>query len=789
MNTKKIFPFLLALPLVISGCGTSPKKKSTSTPTPSSSSEQPSSSSAPAPSSSGTSQPASSSSSSPTPAPSSSSSVIPPAPSSSSSVVPPTPTSSGTSVAPTPVDPHTPQEYLDEFNLLKNTILNQHNYTLDVHTDYIDEPDKPEESQDESYDNQTIMINNKVYCYDSGLLSGKTGYIYQKNQGYVTFDYYGANVLPGKFYSTNPSIGITDFEDLTAENFYLGSYTQEVASPSTFKTSSADVMALIINFSAYSFYSEVTISPEYAYFSVDIEKHELTMDAHFTYDHYDEYEKKSDIHVIIKVNKIGTTTNETFESYLENPTTTYPVRTEWSEEEETLLRSRFAGEIPTFPSGASYAFFVEDYNDSGTYKILVSDRASGNLTSSYAEEIVDYERYTEVTSERDSRLFKRIYDDPSTMTRYTHTIEMAYEEASVRYPNGRFDILFKGTAGPTTIDSVQAFNTYLSTKGYSQFVPQFGFDSSYTITKFTDMTESKNQELGYHGYEFYSGTSAFRVYIPSYSDALAAQESYVIALNSEAYGFTKKSSFLGQVVYSNEDKFESPSSVTMTSVEAMGQSSYEAQGFIEFRYQVYALKDPSETPTLVKIQIDTACQSDFTVGDTFTYGSGVIHALYSDGNWSSNIASECTFSGYDMSKSGDQHVTVTYSEGGVTVFAYYDIHVASSDSNYTASTSLVGGADFLINLCADGTGTYTFTRVSPASTGTTHFTYTIVDSVITFTLAEDISSSLYGRFNLFAGTTTGTTRVGSYDSEADTITVTLSNASGASALEVTFVAA
>lgn len=775
MNTKKILPILLALSLVIAGCSTTPKKKSTSTPTPSSS-EEPSSSSAPSPTSSTTSQTPSSSSSSPTPAPSSSSSVIPPAPSSSSSVVPPTPTSSGTSTAPTPVDPHTPQEYLDEFNLLKNTILNQHNYTLDVHTDYIDEPDKPEESQDESYDNQTIMINNKVYCYDSGLLSGKTGYIYQKNQGYVSFDYYGNNVLPGKFYSTNPDIGITDFEDLTAENFYLGNYTQEVESPSIFKTSSEDVMALIINFSAYSFYSSVTISPEYAYFSVDIEKHELTMDAHFTYDHYDEYEKKSDIHVIIKVNKIGTTTNETFESYLENPTTTYPVRTEWSEDEETLIRSRFAGEIPTFPEGASYAFSVEDYEDSGTYKVLVSDRASGDLTSSYAEEITTYEGYVEIASERDSRLFKRVYDDPSTMTRYTHTIEMAYQASSVRYPNGRFDILYKGTTGPTTIDSVQAFNTYLSTKGYSQFVPQLNMDSSYEITKFTDFTESKNQELQKHEYEFYSGTATFRVYIPAYEDALSAVNSYIDTFGS--YGFTKisKDPFAPLKSYTNQDRFKTDSMIIVSDFDEITSSSYP--GYIELRYQVYALKDPSETATLVKIQIDTACQSDFTVGDTFTYGSGVIHALYSDGNWSSNIADQCTFTGYDMSKSGDQTVTVTYSEGGITVYAYYDIHLESADSTYRCEFTMYGDPIILeLNLCDDGTGTYSYTR-GTQQTYKQYFSWVISSTSITFTLTKEYSSSDFTRFSLFASQTLETTRVGTYDEENHKITVDISTSTG-----------
>lgn len=775
MNTKKILPILLALPLVISGCSTTPKKKSTSTPTPSSSNEEPSSSSsAPAPTSSSTSQTPSSSSSSPTPAPSNSSSVLPPAISSSSSVVPPTPTSSGTSTAPTPVDPHTPQEYLDEFNLLKNTILNQHNYTLDVHTDYIDEPDKPEESEDESYDNQTIMINNKVYCYDSGLLSGKTGYIYQKNQGYVSFDYYGANVLPGKFYSTNPDIGITDFEDLTAENFYLGSYSQDDEAPSIFKTSSEDVMALIINFSAYSFYSSVVISPEYAYFSVDIEKHELTMDAHFTYDHYDEYEKKSDIHVTIKVNKIGTTTNETFESYLENPTTTYPVRTEWTADEETLLRSRFAGEIPTFPEGASYAFSVEEYEDSGTYKILVSDRASGDLTSSYAEQITTNEYYEEVPSERDSRLFKRVWDNTETMTRYTFTIEMAYEASSVRYPNGRFDILFKGTTGPTTIDSVQAFNTYIALKGYTKFVPQFNLDGSIQISHFDDQTDNKNVEE--HLYEFYTSADYIRVHIPTHSAAVEFVNSYGALLETSTYGFSgQKAGLFQQIWYSNTDRYQN-ATIQISDVETIGESSYP--GYVQVRYMIEKEKDPSDVPTLVKIQIDTACQSDFTVGDTFTYGSGVIHALYSDGNWSSNIASECTFSGYDMSKSGDQTVTVTYSEGGITVYAYYDIHIESSDSIYRCEFTMYGDPIVLeLNLCDDGTGTYSYTRGS-YPTYKQYFSWLISSTSITFTLTKEYSSSDFTRFSLFASQALETTRVGTYDEENYKITVDISTSTG-----------
>ena len=795
MKYNKLFPILFILPLVVTGCGKTSKKKTSSQQDPSSATSEVSPTSEGSPSSSGTSlSPSSATSAAPvasssvTPASSStpvaSSSVAPAsseAPVQSSSVVPassaqPDPSSAGTSSGPAPVDPHTAQEYLDNFNSLKASIQNNHNYTIDVHTDYIDNPADPKEEDNMSFDDEIIMINNKVFCWNNGLFGGKSGYIYQKNQGYVSFDYYGMNVLPGKFYSTNTSIGITDFEDMTAENFYVSSYTQDTDTPSIFKSNSIDVMAVVGNMSGMASYIEMSQAPEYVYFSVDIDHHELTMDAHFTYTHFDEVVKDSDIHVTLKVKNIGSTTNSTFESYLDNPTTTYPVRTEWIDDEKELFRSKFAGEVPSFPTGASYAFFAEEYNDYGTYKVLVSDRASGDLTNSYASEITTYEGYVEVASERDSRLFKRVYDDVDNMTRYTHTIELAYEEASLRYPNGRFDMLFKGKTEPTTVDTVQAFNTYLSTKGYSSFVPQLNIDPSISISKFNDVTESKNQELGEHAYEFYTGTSPIRIVIADYDEAVAAVNSYTSLF--ETYGFTSisKDPIGKRVNYTNTERYKTDSSIILTDLSKFDSSTY--LGFIEVSYQIYAEKDPSDLPTLVKIQIDTACTSDFTVGDTFTYGSGVIRALYSNGNWSSNIASECTFSGYDMSVSGDQNVTVTYTEGGITVYAYYTIHVESSDSNYRCEFSMYGDNIVLeLNLCGDGSGTYSYTRGSNP-TYRQYFTYVINGSSITFTLTQEYSTSTFTRFSLFAGESIGTTRVGTYDEVNHKITVDVSTSSG-----------
>ena len=66
----------------------------------------------------------------------------------------------------------------------------------------------------------------------------------------------------------------------------------------------------------------------------------------------------------------------------------------------------------------------------------------------------------------------------------------------------------------------------------------------------------------------------------------------------------------------------------------------------------------------------------FTVGDSFNFG-GTVTATYSDSS-SANVTDSATFSGYDMSQEGEQTVTVSYTEGGVTVTTTYLINVSSS---------------------------------------------------------------------------------------------------------------
>ena len=68
--------------------------------------------------------------------------------------------------------------------------------------------------------------------------------------------------------------------------------------------------------------------------------------------------------------------------------------------------------------------------------------------------------------------------------------------------------------------------------------------------------------------------------------------------------------------------------------------------------------------------------TEFTVGDSFSFG-GTATAHYSDST-TADVTASATFSGYDMDESGQQTVTVTYTEGGVTKTTTYGIEVTEA---------------------------------------------------------------------------------------------------------------
>ena len=93
--------------------------------------------------------------------------------------------------------------------------------------------------------------------------------------------------------------------------------------------------------------------------------------------------------------------------------------------------------------------------------------------------------------------------------------------------------------------------------------------------------------------------------------------------------------------------------------------------------------------TLSGLSLDTTnCDTEFTVGDTFTYQGLVCTASYSDGTTASVVPN--SVSSPDMSTAGTKTITVTYSENSVTETATYEITVSNPTINkITASVSKV----------------------------------------------------------------------------------------------------
>lgn len=77
--------------------------------------------------------------------------------------------------------------------------------------------------------------------------------------------------------------------------------------------------------------------------------------------------------------------------------------------------------------------------------------------------------------------------------------------------------------------------------------------------------------------------------------------------------------------------------------------------------------------TLQGIEVEAPTTS-FNVGDDFSFG-GAVTAIYYDESTKDIPEENVTFSGYDMSTAGDQTVTVSYTEGGVTKTTTYNITV------------------------------------------------------------------------------------------------------------------
>lgn len=166
---------------------------------------------------------------------------------------------------------------------------------------------------------------------------------------------------------------------------------------------------------------------------------------------------------------------------------------------------------------------------------------------------------------------------------------------------------------------------------------------------------------------------------------------------------------------------------------------------------------PTPTKTLSSISI-SGYDTSFTVGDTFSFG-GTVTANYSD-DTTADVTASASFSGYDMSSAGNQTVTVSYTEGGVTKDKTYDITVSAAPTPTTdgayklvsdASKLRVGDKVIIVN--TDGTGALSTTqnsnnRASTSVSKNSDGTISISDSVQSLELKAGTTS---GTFSFYTG--------------------------------------
>ena len=96
-------------------------------------------------------------------------------------------------------------------------------------------------------------------------------------------------------------------------------------------------------------------------------------------------------------------------------------------------------------------------------------------------------------------------------------------------------------------------------------------------------------------------------------------------------------------------------------------------------YTITVSEAPAPVKVLESIGVNVSgAKTEYTVGEEFSSAGIVVTATYDDE--STAVVTNVTYTGYDMTKAGTQTVTVSYTEGGVTKTATFEIRVKAKSS-------------------------------------------------------------------------------------------------------------
>ena len=141
----------------------------------------------------------------------------------------------------------------------------------------------------------------------------------------------------------------------------------------------------------------------------------------------------------------------------------------------------------------------------------------------------------------------------------------------------------------------------------------------------------------------------------------------------------------------------SGSNITLTAV-GVGTATITAKITISgVQYSKTCSVTVSAPKTLSSISVGNDKKTTYKVGDSFIRPT--ITATYSDSS-TKDVTNNATFTGYDLTTTGDQTVTVSYTEGNNTKTATYDITVAEATVKYyqkcTSLSDISNGGKYVI---------------------------------------------------------------------------------------------
>lgn len=207
---------------------------------------------------------------------------------------------------------------------------------------------------------------------------------------------------------------------------------------------------------------------------------------------------------------------------------------------------------------------------------------------------------------------------------------------------------------------------------------QFELDNAETISAIEK--DSFTVVFNSAASKYYDSGSAFRVYggntFTICGDKKIVSVSFVFAQYDGTNEFTTNTGTCN----STTGAWSNSSGVNSLTYTVGGTSGHRKIQQIIVKYD----PDSSTKVVLTGITLSNNTKTSFTVGDTFSF-DGVVTASYSDGS-TANVTAQTSFTGYDLSQTGEQTVTATY-EGKI---ATYEITVAniSVPTTYSKISSL-----------------------------------------------------------------------------------------------------